>query len=243
MRFAWAPARPGFQDRVEAGRKLAARLSGYAGRTDLLVLAIPRGGVPVGLAVAEALEAPLDVIIVRKLGLPGQEELAMGAIASGGIRVLNPDVVDKLQIPEAVIGEVARREQAELERRELLYRAGRPARDPSGRTVIIVDDGLATGSTMLAAVTALRRRAAARIVVAVPVAPDTTCRKLQEVADELVCILRPEPFFGVGDWYEDFAPTSDQEVRRCLELAPRPAAARPFGTRAGRSRRLPSRAR
>jgi putative phosphoribosyl transferase len=210
-----------FQDRTDAGRQLAAELGAYAGRTDVLVLALPRGGVPVAYEVARALHAPLDVFLVRKLGLPGRAELAMGAIASGGILVLNEDVVQVLQVPEEVIEAVAGQEQEELERRERLYRDDRPLPAVEGRTVILVDDGLATGSTMRAAVAALRRLRPARLVIAVPVAAPETCAELREEVDDIVCVRTPKPFYAVGCWYEDFTQTSDEEVRQLLEAANR----------------------
>ena len=208
-----------FKNRSEAGRFLAEQLSAYANRPDTLVLALPRGGVPVAYEVAKALGAPLDVFQVRKLGLPGHEELAMGAIATGGVRVRNPEVVEYLRIPDEVIDEVTARERQELERRERLYREGRPALSPRGRVVILVDDGLATGSTMLAAVLALRQQQPASIVVAVPVAAKQTCEELRAVADEVVCAVTPDPFYAVGLWYEDFAQTTDEEVRELLAWA------------------------
>ncbi|HEX6909523.1 MAG TPA: phosphoribosyltransferase [Longimicrobium sp.] len=212
-----------FRDRVEAGRALAAELGEYAGRGDVLVLALPRGGVPVGYEVAQALGAPLDVFIVRKLGVPGHEELAMGAIATGGVRVLNETVVQQLRIPGAAIDAVARREGEELERREREYRDGRPAPDVRGRTVILVDDGLATGATMRAAARALRQLGPARVVVAVPVAAGESCDEFRGEVDDVVCTLTPEPFFGVGMWYDDFSQTTDAEVRDLLARALHPA--------------------
>lgn len=206
-----------FRDRAEAGRYLAGRLSDLASRADLLVLGIPRGGVPVAYEVAKALHAPLDVIVVRKLGFPGAEELAMGAIASGGVRVLNTEVLGQLPVPKRVIDQVAARELKELERREHLYRGDRPPIDPRGRMVVVVDDGLATGSTMRAAVAALRQRQAAAIVVAVPVGATSTCRRVARIADRLVCMITSENFLAVGVWYEDFSPTTDDEVRRLLD--------------------------
>jgi putative phosphoribosyl transferase len=208
-----------FRDRKQAGRMLAERLAAYRGRPDVLVLALPRGGVPVGFEVAQALNAPLDVFIVRKLGVPGHEELAMGAIASGGVIVLNEDVVRGLMIPEEVIQQVAAREQQELERRERAYRGTRPAPDVKDRTVILVDDGLATGSTMMAAAKALRQQQPAEIVVAVPVAAPSTCNRLRAVADEVICVLMPEMFYAVGQWYADFSQTTDEEVRELLARA------------------------
>lgn len=206
-----------YRDRTDAGRQLAAELlqRGY-GRGDEIVLALPRGGVPVGYEVARRLQAPLDVFIVRKLGVPGHEELAMGAIASGGERVINHDVVQMLRIPREVIDRVAAAEQIEVERRERDYRGDRPAPDVSGKTVLIVDDGLATGSTMRAAAMALRKRDPARVVVAVPVAAADTCQAISELVDDVICAMTPEPFQAVGLWYEDFLQTSDEEVRRLL---------------------------
>jgi putative phosphoribosyl transferase len=205
-----------FKDRSEAGRELAATLQKYSGRQDVLVLALPRGGVPVGYEVARALHAPIDVFVVRKLGVPGHEEFAMGAVASGGVRVLNEQVVNVLRIPDYVIDAVAAWEQQELDRRERTYRANRPLPDVRGKTVILVDDGLATGSTMLAAVKALRQLKPARIVVAVPVASPDTCELLKDEVDEVVCAVTPEPFYAVGLWYQDFSQTSDEEVRGLL---------------------------
>jgi predicted phosphoribosyltransferase len=214
-----------YRDRLDAGQQLAEKLMRYDNRSDVLVLALPRGGVPVGFAVAEGLHAPLDVLLVRKLGVPGHEELAMGAIASGGVRVLNEEVVNFLQIPATVIDTVAAREQQELDRRARRYRNGRPPLDVHGRTVILVDDGLATGATMRAAVLALRQQQPARIVVAVPVASSTVCHELEAVADDVVCAATPEPFYAVGLWYENFEQTSDAEVCDLLaQAAHRPAA-------------------
>ncbi len=204
-----------FRDRREAGRLLAGKLTAYANRPDVLVLALPRGGVPVAHQVARALQAPLDVFLVRKLGVPGHEELAMGALATDGVRVLNQEVVRALHIPESVIDEVAAEELEELKRRERLYRGGRPPHDLRGRTVILVDDGLATGATMRAAVQALRQQPA-RIVVAVPTASPDTCEALRAEADEVICAMTPEPFIAVGHWYDDFSQTTDEEVRRLL---------------------------
>jgi putative phosphoribosyl transferase len=206
-----------FQNRLEAGRQLAAKLSHYSHRDDVLVLALPRGGVPVGFEVAEALGAPLDVFLVRKLGVPGHEELAMGAIASGGVRVLNDPVVQMLDLSEADLERVEREERVELQRREREYRAGRPPLDVRGKVAILVDDGLATGSSMRAAVKALRRLDPARIVVAVPVGARETCEEFDMEADEVICALEPDPFHAVGVWYEDFSQTSDEEVRELLE--------------------------
>src|SRR5687767_4928019 len=201
-----------YRNRTEAGRRLAAELRGYAGRSDVMVLALPRGGVPVGYEIARALEAPLDVFIVRKLGVPGHEELAMGAIASGGVRVMNEEVLNYLpRLSDRDIDAVSAREQVELERREKSYRGNRPPLDVSGRTVIVVDDGLATGSTMRAAVRALRRMNPRAIVVAVPVAARSTCNEFRSEVDEIVCLRTPEPFNAVGLWYEDFTQTTDEE--------------------------------
>ncbi|HXN52504.1 MAG TPA: phosphoribosyltransferase [Candidatus Acidoferrum sp.] len=208
-----------FRDRTEAGQMLAEMLREYANRDDVVVLALPRGGVPVGFEVAKALNAPLDVFVVRKLGLPGQEELAMGAIASGGIRVLNRDLIRALGIPEEVVDRITQEEQRELERRERAYREGRPPLDVRGRTVILVDDGLATGSSMRVAALALRQKQPAQIVVAVPVAARDTCAEFESVVDKIVCAVTPEPFWGVGQWYADFSQTSDEEVRDLLRRA------------------------
>jgi predicted phosphoribosyltransferase len=208
-----------FRDRYEAGRELAGLLGAYANRPDVLVLALPRGGVPVGYEVARALHAPLDVFIVRKLGVPGHEELAMGAIASGGVVVLNDEVIDDLQIPPGVIQAVAAAEKQELDQREMLYRDGRPPPDPRGRIVILVDDGLATGSTMRAAIEALRGQAPVRIVAAVPVAAPQTCTAFRREVDEIVCARTPDPFYAVGLWYDDFSPTTDQEIHELLRLS------------------------
>lgn len=211
------PLLPLFQDRFDAGRQLATHLAAYAGRSDVLVLALPRGGAPVGYEVAASLKAPLDVFLVRKLGVPGHEELAMGAIATGDIVVLNEEVIQNLSIPEWVITAVIETERQELERRERLYRDDRPAPDVKGRVVILVDDGLATGSTMRAAARALQALGPERIVVAAPVASPQTCREFRTEVDEVVCTATPEPFYAVGLWYQDFAPTSDQEVRDLLD--------------------------
>jgi putative phosphoribosyl transferase len=208
-----------FRDRYDAGEALAERLREFAGRADVIVLALPRGGVPVGYVVARELGVPLDVFVVRKLGTPGQPELAMGAIASGGVRVLNADVVESLGIPEWAIEQVTRQEQEELERREGQYRGDRPPLDVRGKTVILVDDGLATGSTMRAAAVALRKAGAAGIIVAVPVASRATCDQLREEGNEVVCATTPEPFYAVGQWYKDFAQTTEDEVRELLERA------------------------
>jgi len=210
-----------FRDRIEAGqllgRELAKRLGANA---DAIVLALPRGGVPVGAEVAKALNAPLDVFIVRKLGVPGHEELAMGAIASGGVRVLNRDVLDYARITQQQIDAVAAREERELSRRETEYRGNRPPLDVRGRTVIIVDDGLATGSTMRAAVQALHAMEPKRVIVAVPVGAAQTCEDLRAIADETICLRTPEPFEAVGLWYDDFTQTTDAEVHALLSRNP-----------------------
>jgi predicted phosphoribosyltransferase len=208
-----------FRDRADAGRRLAARLAPYAGRRGLLVLALPRGGVPVAGEIAERLGAPLDLFIVRKLGVPGQPELAMGAIASGGVRVMNDDVVKLLAIPAEKIERVAEKEEKEIERREREYGDGRPFPDIAGRTIILVDDGLATGATMLAAVQALEGMGPAAIIVAVPVASTETCEQFRDEVDEVICLHTPTPFHGVGMWYEDFSQTTDQEVRDIVRRA------------------------
>ena len=208
-----------FEDRHDAGRQLAAALTHYRGRPNLLVLALPRGGVAVGYEVARALHAPLDLLLVRKLGVPGQEELAMGAIASGGIRVLSDEVVAALRIPDRVIATIAANEEAELARRERAYRDDRPPPQIRGKTIILTDDGLATGSTMRAAAAAVVSQDPERLVIAVPVAPPEVCEGLAQVADEVVCAAAPEPFFAVGNWYRDFSQTSDEEVRALLVRA------------------------
>ena len=208
-----------FQDRSEAGQYLASQLAKFANRDDVLVLALPRGGVPVAYEVAKALHAPLDIYLVRKLGVPGHEELAMGAIATGGVRVLNEDVVKYLRIPKGVIDAVAEIELQELERREREYRGNRPEPDVRGKTVILVDDRLATGSTMRAAAEALRQQQPARIVVAVPVSAPQTCDEYRMGVDEIVCAVTPEPFYGVGQWYINFSQTTDEEVRELLAKA------------------------
>lgn len=210
-----------FKDRRDAGRKLAQKLSVNAGKPDILVLALPRGGVPVAYEVALALSAPLDVFIVRKLGLPGREELAMGAVASGGVRVLNGDIVRMLSIPEEVINIVVKRELRELKRREELYRGNRPTPEVRERTILLIDDGLATGASMRAAIAGLRAQDPARIVVAVPTAAPEACEAFQAEVDEIVCAITPEPFYGVGRWYEDFSQVTDEEVRMLLEEANR----------------------
>jgi predicted phosphoribosyltransferase len=209
-----------FSDRTEAGLELAGRLDHYKDRDDLVVLALPRGGVPVAYEVARRLRAPLDIFLVRKLGVPGHPELAMGAIATGAVRVLNEDVVNWYGIPRSVIDQVARAEQAELERRERAYRDGRPPIPLTGRTVLLIDDGLATGSTMKAAVQSVRAHQPARIVVAVPVGSPGTCAEFADLADKIVCARTPESFSAVGLWYRDFSQTSDAEVRALLHERP-----------------------
>ncbi len=208
-----------FYDRTAAGKRLAAQLTAYSNRSDVLVLALPRGGVPVAFEIARTLHAPLDIMVVRKLGVPGEEELALGAIASGGVRVLNTDLVSMLRIPNAVIDEIAAHEQLELERRERLYRGNRPAYDIHGRTVVLVDDGIATGATMRAAAAAVKQQQPARLVIAVPVAAAATFNEFTAQGDEVVCVLRPEMLYAVGFWYEDFTQTSDREIRDLLERA------------------------
>lgn len=208
-----------FRDRIDAGRRLASPLQQYAGRNDAIVLALPRGGVPVGFALAQELRLPLDVFLVRKLGVPGQEELAMGAVASGGVRVVNGEVVRELNISPQQIERVAESEQQELERRARVFREGHPQFDVREKIVILVDDGLATGSTMRAGVKALREAAPAQIVVAVPVGAGPTCDLLRSEADHVVCLTTPENFFAVGQWYSDFTQTSDEEVKDLLRRA------------------------
>ncbi len=207
-----------FEDRADAGRRLAEKLSSYA-NGDTRVLALPRGGVPVAFEVARALRAPLDVFVVRKLGVPGHEELAMGAIASGGVRVLNEDTIAQLHIDQATVDAVTQAELGELNRREAVYRDGLPAHDVAGKTVILIDDGLATGASMYAAVLALRARSPRRTIVAVPVAPRDTCEAIAQHVDEMVCAATPEPFRGVGAWYHDFRQVDDEEVRLTLRNA------------------------
>jgi putative phosphoribosyl transferase len=208
-----------FRDRFEAGRVLASKLSEFSGKNDVVVLALPRGGVPVGYEVAQALHAPLDVFVVRKLGTPGQEELAMGALASGGTTVLNREVIQALGISQSTIDAVAARENPELERREREYRDGRRALQVEGRTVILVDDGLATGSSMRVAIKALRKESAAQVVVAVPVASPSACLEFEAEVDKIVCAATPEPFWAVGQWYRNFSQTTDEEVRELLARA------------------------
>ena len=205
-----------FKDRKEAGQVLASRLDHYRAREDVVVLALPRGGVPVGFEVARALHAPLDIFVVRKLGYPGHEEYAMGAIAKGGIRVINPDIVD-LHLPEQTVQSIVAREHAELERRERLYRGQRPPLALENHTVILIDDGLATGSTMRAAAIAVRQEKPQRVVIAVPVAAAEACQTLGAIADEIVCAYTPYPFHAVGIWYANFGQTTDSDVRALLE--------------------------
>ncbi len=214
-----------FQDRADAGRELAAKLRRFAGRDDVVVLGLPRGGIPVAYEVAQALGAPLDVFLVRKLGVPGHEELAMGAIASGGARVINEQVVDRLGIPPEAIEAVAEQERRELERRERAYRGDRPPLELRDRIVVLVDDGLATGASMRAAVTALRAQQPGWVVVAVPVGAAATCSELRAEVDEVVCARQPEPFFAVGAWYDRFEQTTDEEVRELLRRAAHDGAA------------------
>lgn len=221
-----------FRDRSEAGKALARLLTHYADRPDVLILALPRGGVPVGFEVARALHAPLDVLLVRKLGLPGQEELAMGAVASGGRIVLNEELLYQMKLPREVIDQAIDRELGELKRREKRYRGERPVPDVQDLVVILVDDGLATGSSMRAAAEALRLQQPQRIVVAVPVAPVSTCEAFRVEADEVVCVVTPEPFYAVGMWYDDFAQVTDEEVRDLLERA---NAFHPIGAGPGRA--------
>lgn len=213
---------PFFRDRRNAGEQLAKKLAAYRGVAGVIVLALPRGGVPVGYVVAERLDAPLDIFLVRKLGVPGREELAMGAIASGGVRVLNQDVVGVFNIPDEVIDAVAKEEQRELERREKAYRGDRPRPALTGRVCILVDDGLATGASMQAAVAGVRAHNPREIVVAVPTAAPDTCAMFEAEVDAVVCAVTPEPFYGVGLWYEDFSQTTDEEVRRYLKRAEEP---------------------
>ena len=219
-----------FRNRRDAGRRLAAELRTYANRSDVIVLALPRGGVPVGYEVATALGVPLDVFVVRKLGLPWHEELAMGALASGGVRILDDDLIRVARVSTQDIERVTATEQVELERRERRYRGDRPFPDLTGKTVLLVDDGLATGSTMRAAVAALRQEVARRIVVAVPVAAPATCDAFRDIADDIVCAETPEPFRAVGLWYDDFSQTTDEEVHELLiQAGVPPGSQRPAG--------------
>jgi putative phosphoribosyl transferase len=210
---------PLFQDRAHAGKSLAAKLTHHARDASVIVLALPRGGVPVGFEIARELDAPLDVFVVRKLGVPGYEELAMGAIASGGVRVLNDEVLQRLNLPASVVDAVTREEQAEVARCEKAFRGSREPLAIAGRTIILVDDGLATGATMRAAVRALRQQNPAGIIVAVPIGSRDTCDHFRHEVDELVCGDTPEPFFAVGTWYANFLPTTDNEVRSLLDHA------------------------
>jgi len=212
---------PIYRDRAQAGKVLAIELRNIIEGRNPIILALPRGGVPVGFEVAQALHADLDIFIVRKLGVPGQEELAMGAVASGGTRVLNQSLVKQLRISPALVDRVTEKEQHELARREQLYREGRPALPLDGRTVVLVDDGLATGATMLAAARAVRTQKPQSIVVAVPVASPEACDEFREHVDQVVCAATPQPFRAVGIWYEDFSQTSDAEVRELLERSAR----------------------
>jgi putative phosphoribosyl transferase len=205
-----------FRNRTEAGQKLALKLQAYSGQPDVVVLALPRGGVPVGCEVAKALRAPIDVFVVRKLGVPWNPELAMGAVATGGVRILEEETVRSLAIPSEEIARIAAQEERELERRERSYRGVNAPLPVAGKRVILVDDGIATGSTMRAGVVALRRLQPARVVIAVPVAPRVTCMMLRKVADEVVCVIEAEDFFAIGEWYEDFSQLSDDEVRSLL---------------------------
>jgi putative phosphoribosyl transferase len=208
-----------FQNRAEAGKLLAEKLLEYLDQADVLVLALPRGGVPVANEVAQALHAPLDVFLVRKLGVPGQEELALGAVATGGVRVLNPDIVRSLHITQEELDTITAAEQRELERRQRAYRDALPPPDIHNHTIILIDDGLATGATMRAAVLAIRQQQPKRIVVAVPVAAPETCDEFRDEVDEIVCAITPYPFYGVGAWYEDFSQVTDEEVRTVLASA------------------------
>lgn len=212
-------AKPIFRDRFEAGEMLARVVTSQVHDPDSLVLALPRGGVPVGFQIAEALHIELDVFLVRKLGLPGQEELAIGAVASGGIRVLNDNLIEELQLSSTQIDEITLREEHELERREYLYRQGQPSLPIPGRTVILVDDGLATGASMKAASQAVRLEQPGRLIVAVPVAAEQTCEELRTYVDQILCMYTPTPFVAVGVWYEDFAQTADDEVQQLLRRA------------------------
>jgi predicted phosphoribosyltransferase len=214
-----------FHDRLEAGRRLAVKLAGYAGRDDVLVLAIPRGGVPVAFEVAQGLHAPLDILLVRKLGVPGQRELAMGAIASGGIRIFSRELIDELGVSEEEIAETVAEQEAELRRREQLYRGARPGVSVEGKITIVVDDGIATGSSMRAAIDALRTLRPKKIVVAVPLATFHADQEMKKAADEFVCVLRPETFFAIGEFYENFAQMDDSEVRALIERAAEQSAA------------------
>ena len=214
-----------FRNRQEAGQLLALDLAHYADRKDCVVLALPRGGVPVAHELSQALRLPLDILVVRKLGVPGHEELAMGAIASGGIRIINPHTLSALGISSGDLAEVERRELIEMERRERIYRGNKAPLEVSEKTVILVDDGIATGATIRAAIASLRQRGARKIVVASPVAPESVVISLSNVAEEIVCVLKPKDFGGVGWWYEDFSQTSDEEVHHILNLESEPQSA------------------
>jgi putative phosphoribosyl transferase len=214
-----------FRNRQEAGQLLALELADYADKKDCIVLALPRGGVPVAHELSQALRLPLDILVVRKLGVPGHEELAMGAIASGGIRIINPHTLSALGISSGALAEVERRELIEMERRERLYRGNKVPLEVREKTVILVDDGIATGATIRAAIASLRQRGARRIVVASPVAPESVVISLSNIAEEVICVLKPRDFGGVGWWYEDFSQTSDEEVRHMLNLESEPQSA------------------
>jgi predicted phosphoribosyltransferase len=210
-----------FRDRRDAGKKLAQKLIDYSGRSDVIVLALPRGGVPVAYEVAVALRAPMDIFIVRKLGWPGHEEMAIGAIASGGVKVLNEDIVRYLNIPDNLIKAVAQRELRELERREKAYRGNHPPLEVKDHTVIVIDDGLATGASMRAAIVGVRTHSPRKVVIAVPTAALETCEALEPEVDQIICATTPEPFYGVSKWYENFSQTTDEEVRMLLQEANR----------------------
>jgi putative phosphoribosyl transferase len=208
-----------FQDRYEAGQALAAKLEHHAGDPDVVVLALPRGGVPVGYEVSQALNAPLDIFLVRKIGVPGYEELAMGAVASGGVKIFNHEVLQRLGISERILDGIVREKERELEQQEKAYRGERPPTQIEGRTVILVDDGLATGASMRAAVQAVKKKSAKSVIVAVPVGSADTCNQLQSEVDEVICGMTPEPFYAVGAWYSDFMQVTDEEVRELLDRA------------------------
>ena len=213
-----------FEDRADAGRRLASRLGAYRNRKDVVVLGIPRGGVPVAFEIAAALDAPLDVFVSRKLGVPGQEELAFGAVASGGVRILDREITEAVGISDAEVERITANVRKEVERREKVYRGGRQPLMVQGQTVILVDDGIATGSSMRAAIGALRQMKPVRLVVAVPVAPLSTCNRLRQEVDELICVQTPEDFYAIGQFYEDFSQVADEEVTRLLHRAAQPAA-------------------
>lgn len=208
-----------FADRKEAGEKLAQKLSEYTSADNVVVLGLPRGGVPVAYEVAKAIQSPMDIFLVRKLGVPGHEELAMGAIASGGVRVLNDSLIDQLAITDKMLASVAAQEQQELERRERVYRGDNPRVELTDKKAILVDDGIATGASMKAAIEALRAHKPEKIIVAVPVSPPDTYMEIKEQVDEFVCIDTPQPFYGVGMWYEDFSQTTDEEVKKYMNQA------------------------